>query len=196
MLVKAGTLAAGRLHNDVGGEGAMPRRDFERLLGGLARAALVRLEDASFEKDGRSISFRKVHLTLDGRAEAKAGSLDFAITEIIEGDDRPTRGKSRKPAAAKKKPPSAKAQAADPKPPVYSLPPETSEAEKALKAWRLAEAKRQGVPAFRVMTDRSLRAIAEERPQTTNALLAIQGIGLHGVEKYGAAIFRVLRKFV
>ena len=195
LLTKAGTLAAGRLHTDVGGEGAMPRRDFERLLGGLARAALVRLEDASFEKDGRSISFRKVHITLDGRAEAKAGSLDFAITEIIEGDERPTRNRSRKPTAAKKKAPSAKAPAAaKPQPPIYSLPPKTSEAEKALKAWRLTEAKRQGMPAFRVMTDRSLRAIAEERPQTTNALLAIQGMGLHSVEKYGAAIFRVLRK--
>jgi ATP-dependent DNA helicase RecQ len=66
--------------------------------------------------------------------------------------------------------------------------------EKALKAWRLEEARRQGLPAFRVLTDQTLRAIATERPRTTNALLAIHGMGLRGVEKYGAAIFRVLSK--
>ena len=194
LLTKAGTLAAGRLHTDVGGEGEMPRRDFERLLGGLARAALVRLEDANFEKDGRSISFRKVHIRLDGRAAAKSGSPDFSITEVVEAESRPGR-KTRKPAAPKKKQaPAVKAPAGKTPLETYTLTPETGEAEKALKAWRLAEAKRQGVPAFRVMTDRSLRAIAEERPRTTNALLAIQGMGLHSVEKYGAAIFRVLSK--
>ena len=73
-----------------------------------------------------------------------------------------------------------------------SATPEWSDIEKALKTWRLAEAKRQGVPAFRVLTDRTLRAIAEECPETTNALLAIPGMGLRGVEKYGASIFRVL----
>jgi superfamily II DNA helicase RecQ len=182
-LVKAGTLAAGRLHTEVGGEGAMVRRDFEHLLGGLARAKLVRLEDASFEKDGKSISFRKVHITLDGRAEAKSGEPTFAITEIVEAESR-SRKKKGKPAAKKKKETRA------PQPPTQEVDGLT----KALRAWRLDEARRQGVPAFRVMTDQTLRAIVEERPQTTAALLAIHGMGLRGVEKYGAAIFRVLRK--
>ena len=161
----------------------MVRRDFEHLLGGLARAKLVRLEDASFEKDGKSISFRKVHITLDGRAEAKSGEPTFAITEIVEAESR-SRKKKGKPAAKKKKETRA------PQPPTQEVDGLT----KALRAWRLDEARRQGVPAFRVMTDQTLRAIVEERPQTTAALLAIHGMGLRGVEKYGAAIFRVLRK--
>jgi len=175
----------------VGGEGAIARRDFERVLGGLARAGLVRLEDASFEKDGKSIAFRKVHLTMDGRAEVKAGEeIAFTITGVAEAtDDRPAR-KSRKAPPGKKKKTARRERLVT----RDVVTRDGGAVAKALKAWRLAEAKRQGVPAFRIMTDQTLRAIADERPQTTNALLSIHGMGLRGVEKYGAAIFRVLSK--
>jgi DNA topoisomerase-3 len=66
--------------------------------------------------------------------------------------------------------------------------------EKALRAWRLSEAKRQGVPAFRIFTDRALEAIAATQPQTTAALLELPGVGLTIVEKYGARIFRIIER--
>ena len=195
LLNKAGTLAAGRLHTEVGGESAMARRDFERLLGGLARVALVRLEDASFEKDGKTIGFRKVHITLDGRAEAKSGDApEFTITEIMEAEGRPGRKTRKAPPGKKKKEARRKGTAKAPAVSAVAAAAGSGEVEKALKAWRLSEAKKQNVPAFRVMTDQTLRAIVAERPRTTNALLAIHGMGLRGVEKYGAAIFRVLSK--
>lgn len=184
-LEEASTLAAGRLHTEIGGESAIPRRDFERILGGLARAGLVRLEDASFEKDGKPILFRKVHITMDGRAEAKAGSPVFTITEVLDAEARPR----KKAAKATKKKKKAEPGRRKGKPAQQG----TDDMEQALKAWRIAEAKRQGVPAFRVMTDQTLHAIAAARPQTTNELLAVHGMGLRNVEKYGAAIFRVLR---
>jgi superfamily II DNA helicase RecQ len=65
--------------------------------------------------------------------------------------------------------------------------------EDGLRQWRLAEAKRLGVPAFRVLTDRALRAIAEGRPGTAAELLAIPGIGISTVEKYGAHIYRLVQ---
>jgi superfamily II DNA helicase RecQ len=61
-----------------------------------------------------------------------------------------------------------------------------------LRAWRVSEAKRLGIPAFRVFPDSVLQAIAERRPQTAAELLAISGIGLRTVEKYGALIFRLV----
>jgi DNA topoisomerase-3 len=185
-LTSSGTLAAGKLHAEAGGEAAIPRREFERIVGGLARSGLVRLEDATFEKDGKAISFRKVHITMDGRAEAKSGDPAFTITEMVEAENRP--GKKQRRPSGKKKKESRRQEMRRSKPPAH----DAGGIEKALKAWRLAEAKRQGVPAFRVMTDQTLRAIAEERPETTNSLLSIHGMGLRGVEKYGAAIFRVL----
>jgi DNA topoisomerase-3 len=68
--------------------------------------------------------------------------------------------------------------------------------EDALRAWRLAEAKKRGVPAFRILGDRPLRAIAEQRPATGAELLAIPGIGISTVEKYGAQIFRLVETAV
>ena len=56
------------------------------------------------------------------------------------------------------------------------------------------EARRRGVPAFRIFSDRTLRALAISRPATTQELLAVPGIGLNTVEKYGTEIYRVLRQ--
>jgi DNA topoisomerase-3 len=64
-----------------------------------------------------------------------------------------------------------------------------------LRAWRLAEAKRRGVPAFRILTDRALQTIAAERPQSAAELLAVPGVGIKIVEKYGARIFDILARF-
>jgi superfamily II DNA helicase RecQ len=66
--------------------------------------------------------------------------------------------------------------------------------EEALRAWRLREARRLGVPAFRVFSDQALRAIAQQRPATAAELLAIPGIGMSAVEKYGRQIYRLLGK--
>jgi superfamily II DNA helicase RecQ len=64
--------------------------------------------------------------------------------------------------------------------------------EEALRAWRLQEARRLGVPAFRIFSDQALRAIAQARPATAAELLAVPGIGLSAVEKYGRQIYRIL----
>jgi ATP-dependent DNA helicase RecQ len=48
------------------------------------------------------------------------------------------------------------------------------------------------VPAFRIFTDRSLRAIAESRPTTAVKLLAVPGIGSSTVAKYGGQIYRIV----
>jgi DNA topoisomerase-3 len=58
----------------------------------------------------------------------------------------------------------------------------------------MAQAKRQAVPAFRVMTDKVLTAIASKRPKTAAELLAIPGISIGSVEKYGAQIYRILNE--
>ncbi|MGA2263330.1 MAG: HRDC domain-containing protein, partial [Acidobacteriota bacterium] len=69
-----------------------------------------------------------------------------------------------------------------------------SRLEAALRVWRLIEARRRGVPAFRIFSDRTLRALATSRPATTRELLTVPGIGTSTVEKYGREIYRVLRE--
>jgi superfamily II DNA helicase RecQ len=41
------------------------------------------------------------------------------------------------------------------------------------------------VPAFRIFNDQTLRAIAQRRPAKAAELLAVPGIGISAVEKYG-----------
>ena len=57
-----------------------------------------------------------------------------------------------------------------------------------LREWRAGEAKRLGVPAYVVLHDRSLAALALARPVNPRELLEIDGIGPGKVERFGAAI--------
>ncbi|MGI8962586.1 MAG: HRDC domain-containing protein [Bryobacteraceae bacterium] len=56
----------------------------------------------------------------------------------------------------------------------------------------MTEARRRGIPAFRVFTDRALRAMVDQRPRTAEDLLAIPGIGMAAVKQYGPQIYRIL----
>ncbi|MEQ3551465.1 ATP-dependent DNA helicase UvrD2 [Pseudonocardia nematodicida] len=61
-----------------------------------------------------------------------------------------------------------------------------------LKQWRAAEGKGQGVPAFVVLTDATLTAIAEQRPSDPSALVGIPGIGAAKLDRYGDAVLALL----
>ncbi len=62
----------------------------------------------------------------------------------------------------------------------------------ALRAWRAGLAREQGVPAYVILHDKTLREIAVQRPASTAALLGIPGIGQAKVERYGEAILSLL----
>jgi len=66
----------------------------------------------------------------------------------------------------------------------------------ALRAWRLEQARAQGVPPYVVFHDSHLRAIAAERPVTLEALSELKGIGPRKLEKYGSAVIELVRKHV
>jgi DNA topoisomerase-3 len=57
-----------------------------------------------------------------------------------------------------------------------------------LRAWRLAEAKKKRVPAFRVLTNRALIAIAQARPESVRALGEVPGIGPKLLKSYSSAL--------
>jgi ATP-dependent DNA helicase RecQ len=60
----------------------------------------------------------------------------------------------------------------------------------ALRAWRAAEAKEQGVPAYIVFGDATLRAVAELRPQSLADLDGVSGIGEKKLAAYGEGLLR------
>jgi len=57
-----------------------------------------------------------------------------------------------------------------------------------LRAWRLTEAKRKRVPAFRILTNRALVAIAEARPGSTEALRNVKGLGPKLLQTYSSTL--------
>ena len=50
-----------------------------------------------------------------------------------------------------------------------------------------------GVPAFLVLTDKQLNAVASEAPTTEDTLRDLTGLGDKKVQKFGDAILRVVR---
>ncbi len=167
--------AAGRIHSQVftaaGLAAGLTRRDFEELLSAMARGGLIEVTSATFEKDGKQIDFRKVRITKAGREPEAA--LAARMPEETAREERPRKRKKSKTVT--------KARA-----------PQAGKAVDALKAWRLSEARKKGVPAFRILTDKALEAVAAGRPKSNAELLGISGIGLGTVEKYGPDIFRIL----
>jgi ATP-dependent DNA helicase RecQ len=61
-----------------------------------------------------------------------------------------------------------------------------------LRTWRAAQAKEQGVPAYVVFGDATLKALAATRPGSLSALGAVSGIGAAKLERYGEAVLALL----
>jgi len=177
--------STGKLHSELCAKNGMSRDAFEDLLAALASAGFVRLDEASFEKDGRTIPYRKAGLTHEG-ATFEDRDADTVTMRELNGSaavsaavSAPTGKRGRKPAGS-----GQKAEAGP-------LTGQAAKLEERLRIWRKAEAQTLGQPAFCVFADRTLRAIAEERPASEEDLLAIAGLGPAKVNKFGEGILRV-----
>ena len=167
--------STGKLHSECAN--GLDRDGFEQLLGALARAGMLDIRESTFTADGREIVFRKATLTREGRhAEAGAG-LQLLIREAPAKRNR-ARTKGKKSAKPVRERPAA--EPADPR-------------ALALKKWRLEEARQQGVPAFRIFSDKVLAAIVDAEPFDTNDLLTVPGISSRMATRYGPAILRLMQ---
>jgi superfamily II DNA helicase RecQ len=155
-------LSTGKLFSLAGGK--LERRTFERLLKSLARAGAIALDDASFVKDGERIAFTKARLT--GRA--------LGEVRVVRDDDAAKPRSARAPRPTKKRERAAVA-------PVDARPDHIE----ALRKLRLEVARQKRIPAFRVLTDASLFALAAARPASLDEMLQVRGVGPKFVERYG-----------
>ncbi len=64
--------------------------------------------------------------------------------------------------------------------------------EQQLRAWRRDEAVARGVPSYIVMTERLLRELVQQRPQTVEELRAIRGFGPKSMELYKDQLLALL----
>lgn len=64
----------------------------------------------------------------------------------------------------------------------------------SLRSWRASTARASGVPAFVILHDSTLAALAEARPSTHDELMALPGLGPVKAARYGDQILDLLRR--
>lgn len=159
-------MSTGKLWQAAGEPRKVDRTSLERLLKSLARAGVIVLEDTSFEKDGKRIPFTKARLL-----KRPSGPL-----QVWNGSEAPNAAKApRRRSARRSAPPTALADG-------VSASPEVVE---ALRQLRLAAARQRRIPAFRILSDAALQALAAARPSSLEEMLQVRGVGTKFVERYG-----------
>ncbi|MBW8878057.1 MAG: DNA topoisomerase 3 [Acidobacteria bacterium] len=183
--------STGQLYREICPDELSDRKSFERLLGGMARAGLLRLQEDAFEKDGKTIRFQRAVLTPEGYNGDPAiiGRVEMAeeMPKTRKKRQRPDKGESRAYRERLAARAGQEGLAPGAAPELVSPP-----LVEALKVWRRAEASRRRVPAFRILTDRAVHALAASRPQSESDLLNVPGIGPTIVQKYGREILGIV----
>ena len=183
-------LAAGRLLKESLGDG-FGRREFNELLAALSRAGLIEEESASFERDGKTIRFKRVTLTESG---AVATGDDLASVRVVHEVSPPKRKRSSRKAGSKRG--STSSSGAKNRTGSVSLDGDSTADPRlieVLREWRNAEAKKRRIPAFRIFSNRVLLAIAEARPADEDDLLAVKGVGDALLKKYGERLLSIVK---
>ncbi|WP_333772926.1 DNA helicase RecQ [Streptomyces sp. IBSBF 3136] len=98
---------------------------------------------------------------------------------------RPTASRSGAGASSGRGDRKAKAAAAE-------LPAELLPAFEALRAWRAEQAREQGVPAYVIFHDATLREIVARRPGSVRDLGTVNGVGEKKLATYGEGVLEVL----
>jgi DNA topoisomerase III len=197
--------AVGQIHRDLFGDGPVDRKMLDHVLGALARAGAVKIAADEFEKDGVMIPFQRVWLGINGGPAA----VPLRIVATPPPSAKGRRGKKRSSASngarsstsasnaarssgagSKRSKSTRKKDGA-----ARSAPTSTGSAlETELRTWRAKEAKKRRVPAFRILTDRTLVGIAESRPESEAQLLAVSGMGMALLAKYGKILLAMVAR--
>jgi DNA topoisomerase-3 len=98
-LSKVDGLATGKLFLEVTASKSIPRRAFEGELKRLCDSKLILLRETAFEKDGKTIHYRRAELTEAGRTRA---STSPSVESDMSDENAPTTRKAPKKAKARK----------------------------------------------------------------------------------------------
>jgi superfamily II DNA helicase RecQ len=183
-LLAAGDLTGGQLHRDHLSTTGLSRNDIEHVVSGLVRAGLITSVEDRFEKDGKTIAFQRLSITAAGLAQLGDGAIGIKVRV----HKRPAKAGKKPRAKRERKPREARARGAE-----GGADAAESPLVEELRKFRREEAKRLGVPAFRVFTDKQLFAIADDAPRSEDALYACAGMFPSIVKKFGEGILRAIR---
>jgi ATP-dependent DNA helicase RecQ len=163
------------------------RKDFDTLLDGLARAGLLTFSNDTFRTpEGTDVTYRKVAITHEGHTPDDA-TLDtiWLRTSITDSSStkKKTSGKSRSGSSTKRSSTS----------PDQPLNPAADQLFNQLRNWRTEQARPNHTPAFMILSDAVLRAIANATPKNLSSLHAVPGMGPTKVDRFGADLIAICR---
>jgi DNA topoisomerase-3 len=169
------------------------RRGFERMLEALVRAGAIAVREDTFQKEGQAIRFRRAHLPREWREALESG--DFVLEDDGTRAEGPGRGRAKPVAPKVRKRKRAAAQ--DAPAAQWQADPDAGVVDRdvveRLRQWRLGVTRARGIPAFRIMTDRTMNAIAAVQPRSLDALQRVPGLNTKTLASYGAAILEAVR---
>ncbi len=195
------------------------RKQFDALLDGLARAALIAITNDTFRaSDGRDVTYRKVSITHEGRtpdddtlstvwvrdtssSTTKRSSKSKQRAAKHRSTDR-TPGRAREPQAQlpiPRREVTASTPARNPARKVAASPQSIefnaaqTELDNRLRTWRKEQAHAVGLPSFFIFSDTVLRDIVLTSPASLNDLRTIRGFGPDKLERFGAAVLELCR---
>jgi DNA helicase-2/ATP-dependent DNA helicase PcrA len=139
---------------------------------------------ADVAEEGRllyvGVTRARVHLTLSfATSRVSGGAASRKLSRFLAGLWPEDGRGARRPA------PAAVAEAGE-------LDPAATQLFNALRAWRVETAQAASVPAFTVLPDVTLRAIAARRPTTSRELAAVPGIGPVKIARYAADLLTLV----
>ncbi|WP_328502005.1 DNA helicase RecQ [Streptomyces sp. NBC_00457] len=119
--------------------------------------------------------------------------LTEASGEVLRRErEVPLRKEPKKPASARTTSSSSGRGDRKPKAAVAELPEELQPAFEALRAWRAEQAREQGVPAYVIFHDATLREIVTVWPTSVRELGGVSGVGEKKLATYGEGVIGVL----
>ncbi|EYT84602.1 ATP-dependent DNA helicase RecQ [Streptomyces sp. Tu 6176] len=119
--------------------------------------------------------------------------LTEASGEVLRADRKvPLRKEPKRPATARSASSSSSGRGKG-KAAVAELPAELLPAFEALRAWRAEQAREQGVPAYVIFHDATLREIVTLRPDSVAQLGTVGGVGEKKLATYGEGVIGVLK---
>lgn len=197
-------LAAGALRGTAAGK---DRNSFEGLVDALARAALLTVTTDTFTNpEGNVINYKKLALTYEGREAVSTGRID-APDLLLKDAIAPAKSAARERGASRSSlrrrssemeetdEAESRVQRATERERVKArreltdaYTPTQKALDDRLRAWRKAEAAKNGRPAFFVLTDATLYNVVVAQPRTLGELARVSGMGQAKLDSYGAEI--------
>jgi DNA topoisomerase-3 len=182
---EAKAISTGKLYRDYAQPLDLPRRDYDDLIHVLAESGFLTLESASFVKDGETIEYKTVALS------QPADRIHWEELQRTTVRLDRSAGRASSSASPRRRQGASARSSREEGPDAADIDQTLLE---TLKLWRKAESKKRKVPAYRILSDRSLEALAAQKPCDRTRLLEVHGIGEAKLELYGDSLLHLISR--